>query len=146
MYKYIVLIHVLAATVWTGGQLILSLTVLPKALRNKSLDAIKQFEETYEKVGITALIFQLLTGIYLGFHYMPDFSEWFAFKAPISHMVVTKITLLVITAGMVIRAKVFGFKNVSGNNLKPLAVHIIILTVISVIFVFLGVWYKTGSF
>ncbi len=146
MYKYIVLIHVLAATVWTGGQLILSLTVLPKALKNKSLDAIKQFEESYEKVGITALIFQLLTGIYLGLHYMPDFSEWFAFKAPISHLVVTKITLLVITAGMVIRAKVFGFKNVSGNNLKPLAVHIIVLTVISVVFVFLGVWYKTGSF
>ncbi len=146
MYKYIVLIHVLAATVWTGGLLILSLTVLPKALKNKSLDTIKRFEESYDKAGITALILQLFTGIYLGFHYMPDFSEWFAFKAPISHMVVTKITLLLITAVLVIRAKVFGFKNLSDENMKPLAIHIIILSVIAVIFVFLGVWYKTGSF
>ncbi len=146
MYKYIVLIHILAATIWTGGHLILSLAVLPKAIKNKSLAMLKNFEASFWKIGITALVLQFLTGIFLAFHYMPHFSEWFSFKVPVSHLVVTKLTLLIITAVLVFRAKVSGFKNVSEHNLKPLTIHIIVMTVISVVFVFLGVWYKTGSF
>ncbi len=146
MYKFVVLIHVLSATIWAGGHLILSLSFLPKALKSKSVEIIEQFEKQYEKIGIPALVLQFLTGIYLAFHYMPHFSEWFAFKAPVSHMVVTKLTLLLITVGMILNAKSKISKKSGEKKLKSLSRHIIVVTVISVLFVFLGVWFKTGSY
>ncbi len=37
MYKYIVLVHILAATVWAGGHLILVSTILPEAFKKKKI-------------------------------------------------------------------------------------------------------------
>ncbi len=146
MYKYIVFIHILSATVWTGGHLILSITVLPAALKNKSIDIIKQFGERFDKIGIPALVLQFLTGLYLAYHHLPNVAEWFSFKAPVSHLVVTKLLLLVITAGMILRFKLKVQPKITNNKLKTVKVHIIAVTIISVLFVFLGVWFKTGSF
>jgi uncharacterized membrane protein len=44
MYGMLVLIHVLAATVWTGGHLVLSTVVLPRVLREKDPEALLRFE------------------------------------------------------------------------------------------------------
>ena len=35
MYGWVIFLHVLAATVWTGGHLVLATTVLPRALRER---------------------------------------------------------------------------------------------------------------
>ncbi|MCP4799451.1 MAG: copper resistance protein CopD, partial [bacterium] len=41
LFKFLVAAHVLAATVWTGGQLLLNLRVLPKALQEGSVAQIR---------------------------------------------------------------------------------------------------------
>ena len=43
MYKYILLLHILGATIWTGGHLILSFVILPKALRKRSVEIVNNF-------------------------------------------------------------------------------------------------------
>ena len=50
--------HALAATVWTGGHLVLDLGVLPRALREGRAAPIRAFEETFEPLGLTALAIQ----------------------------------------------------------------------------------------
>ena len=45
LFKILVVLHILGATVWTGGHLILAATVLPQALKHRDPDLIHQFEE-----------------------------------------------------------------------------------------------------
>ena len=65
-FPWLLIVHALAATVWTGGHLVLDLGVLPKALRERSAAAIRSFEETFEPLGLTALAIQVLTGLWMG--------------------------------------------------------------------------------
>ncbi|WP_094556641.1 hypothetical protein [Synechococcus sp. 1G10] len=60
-FPLLVIVHALAATVWTGGHLVLDLGVLPSALRERSAAPIRSFEETFEPLGLTALAIQVLT-------------------------------------------------------------------------------------
>jgi putative copper export protein len=55
VFPPLVIVHALAATVWTGGHLVLDLGVLPRALRAQSAAPIRSLEETFEPLGITAL-------------------------------------------------------------------------------------------
>ena len=49
MYHQIILIiHLLAATIWVGGHLILLLRYVPKALKDKTLDDIAFFRKNFE--------------------------------------------------------------------------------------------------
>ena len=66
VFPLLVIVHALAATVWTGGHLVLDLGVLPRALRAQSAEAIRSFEETFEPLGLTALAIQVVTGVWMG--------------------------------------------------------------------------------
>jgi uncharacterized membrane protein len=63
--KWLVLLHVLGATIWAGGHLILSIAFLPKALKERKLNIILDFEKQYERVGIPALLLQVITGFWM---------------------------------------------------------------------------------
>jgi uncharacterized membrane protein len=55
IFPVLVIVHALAATVWTGGHLVLDLRVLPRALKEQSAQRIRDFEELFEPLGLTAL-------------------------------------------------------------------------------------------
>jgi len=44
MYGIFLFLHILAATVWTGGHLMLATIVLPRVLRERSPDELLRFE------------------------------------------------------------------------------------------------------
>jgi len=44
MYKYIILSHILAATVWVGGHFILVSTILSAVFKRKSIEVLLSFE------------------------------------------------------------------------------------------------------
>ena len=73
VFPLLVIVHALAATVWTGGHLVLDLGVLPRALRAQSAAQIRAFEEVFEPLGLTALAIQVLTGLWMGLIYLPRF-------------------------------------------------------------------------
>ena len=62
VFSVLVIVHALAATVWTGGHLVLDLGVLPKALKLQSADLIRAYEQTFEPLGLGALAIQVATG------------------------------------------------------------------------------------
>ena len=43
MYGTMLLLHILAATIWTGGHLVLALTVLPRVMRERSPSKLLEF-------------------------------------------------------------------------------------------------------
>ena len=62
----LVIVHALAATVWTGGHLVLDLGVLPQAWREQSAQRIRDFEALLEPLGLTALAIQMVSGLWMG--------------------------------------------------------------------------------
>ena len=142
----VLLVHVLAATVWTGGHLVLSLAVLPKALRRRDLAAIQRFESDYEPVGISALAIQVVTGLWLAHRMVPRTSEWFQFADPVARLVGVKLLLLAATLALAADARLRLIPRLSPERLTALAWHIVPVTVFSVLLVLVGVSFRVGWF
>ena len=146
MYPYILLLHVLGAALWTGGHLILALSVLPRALRKKEPDLILEFESAYEKIGIPALIVQVVTGFWLAYRLLPDITLWVNVDDTLSRLILVKITLLVLTLVLAAHARLRIIPRLGVKNLNLLAGHIIAVTILSVLFVAAGLGFRTGGF
>ena len=55
MQAYILTLHILAATVWTGGHLVLAIVILPQILKKRDVKGLMEFETKYESMGMPAL-------------------------------------------------------------------------------------------
>lgn len=146
MYGILLLLHVLAATVWTGGHLVLALTVLPRVLKEQSPAELLRFESAYERIGIPALLVQVATGLWLAHRLVPDVGRWFAFDDPLARLVGVKLVLLAVTMIFAVDARLRIIPRLSENNLASLAWHIVPVTMIAVLFVVVGVAFRTGWF
>lgn len=144
MYGLMLFLHVLGATIWTGGHIVLSVAVLPKVLKERSPERLLSFESAYEKIGIPALVVQIVTGIFLAHRILPDVSTWLDFSNPVTHALALKFVLLALTLGFAIDARVRVIPNLDQDNLPAMAWHIVPVTIFSILFVFAGVSFRTG--
>lgn len=146
MYSFLLILHILGATVWTGGHIVLALAILPYVLRNKDVNFLKTFESLYEKVGIPSLVIQVVTGFMLTAYYISyDFS--LITQSPALHTIfLTKFGLLALIILFAFHARVRIIPNLNENNLIALALHIIPVTIISILFVLAGAGFKLGWF
>jgi putative copper export protein len=146
MYGVVLLLHVLGATVWTGGHLVLALAILPRVLKERSVSELLRFESAYERIGLPALLIQVVTGLWLAHQLIPNASRWFAFDDPVSRLIGAKLILLAVTIvfAMDARLRIIPRLSESEENLTSLAWHIVPVTVVSVLFVVVGVSFRTG--
>ncbi|UCF40688.1 MAG: CopD family protein [Gemmatimonadota bacterium] len=145
MYQAIVVLHVLGATIWTGGHLVLAVTVLPRALKARDPAIVQQFEGGYERLGIPALVLQLLTGLWLAYRLLPDPAAWFGFDSPAAAHIFAKLFLLGCTLALALHARLRVVPRLNAERLPTLAAHIILVTILSVLFVIVGVGFRTGG-
>ncbi len=145
MIKLALILHLLGATVWTGGHLVLAIGFLPKALRDKDPRVIQDFESRFERIGIPALILQVVTGLLLAYNYLPDISKWFSFETHVASHIFVKLVLLVLTLILALDARLRVIPRLSASNLTSMALHIWAVTLISVLFVAVGVGIRTGG-
>jgi putative copper export protein len=146
MFGFILLLHLLGATVWTGGHLILATVVLPRALKHRDVEGIRNFENAYEKIGIPSLVVQIASGLWLAHRMLPDLSLWFQWHNPIARLILLKLFLLTLTALFALDARLRVIPRLGSDNLQSLAWHIIPVTILSVLFVVVGVSFRTGWF
>jgi putative copper export protein len=145
MYQLMLILHVLGATIWTGGHLVLAITILPQALRRRDAELIRGFESRYERIGIPALLVQVVTGIWLAYRMLPDPGAWFGFESSAASHISVKLLLLLLTVVFAIDARVRIIPRLSAETLPSLAWHIIPVTIFSVLFVVVGVGVGTGG-
>lgn len=145
MYKLILMLHVIGATIWTGGHLVLAFGILPGALRRRSLEQIQQFETSFERIGLPALVAQVLTGLWLAHYFLPDASAWRNWASPLTQLIAFKLILLTVTLGLAIDARLRLIPRLDESRLPSLAWHIVGVTVLSVLFVIAGVSFRTGG-
>lgn len=144
LYGLLIVLHLLGASVWVGGHLVLACSVLPKALRTRDADAVRRYEEGYERVGIPALIVQVITGIWLSHMKLPDPSMWFDFSNPVGRLIGIKLILLAATIGLALDARLRIIPKLKNDNLVSLAWHIVPVTLVAVLFLVVGASFRIG--
>lgn len=144
MYGAMLLAHLLAAAVWTGGHLVLALAVLPRVLAQRAPAELSRFESAYERIGLPALLIQVATGLWLAHQMVPDASRWLDPGDPVGRLVGAKLALLAITVGFAAHARLRIVPRLSEENLTAMAWHIVPVTLVSVLFVVVGVSFRVG--
>ena len=144
-FPLLVIVHALAATVWTGGHLVLDLGVLPRSLRDRSAAQIRAFEEALKPLGLTALSIQVITGLMMGWIYLPSFRGLLYPANPIGMLVGVKLLLLAGTAALAVHARLRLIPNLNDDNLSGLAWHIRGITALAIAFVVVGALIRFGG-
>lgn len=145
MYTWILLLHLLGAAVWTGGHLVLALGLLPQALKARDPQRLLAFERVYERIGLPALLLQIVTGLWLAARLLPP-GLWLADGGLVGRLIVAKLLLLAATAALALHARLRLIPGLTAARLPLLAWHIAGVTAFSVLFVAVGVAFRTGGF
>lgn len=144
MYGALLFFHILAATVWAGGHIVLSTLILPKVLRTGAVAELLEFESKYERVGMPALLIQIITGFGLAFYKLPNISDWFDVTSGSSMPILAKMSLLTLTFCFALNARFRVIPKLNADTLNLMAFHIVSVTLLSILFVFVGVSFRTG--
>jgi putative copper export protein len=143
--KLILFLHLLGAAVWVGGHLVLALTILPQALRLRDPAPVHAFEDRYERLGVPALVLQVLTGVWLAYRWLPDVGAWFGFGSTPATVIFVKLVLLALTLALALHARLRIVPRLSAQTLPVLAVHVVLVTAIGVVLVYAGLAFRTGG-
>ena len=131
----------IGACVWVGGHLVLAISVLPKALKEKNPDVVRTFEEIFEKIGIPSLILQVVTGIWIAHLYI-GVHNFFSFENTAFTHVSVKIILLIATLLLAAHARLVIIPKLNADNLFSLMLHIIAVTIIAIAMLFTGLNFR----
>jgi putative copper export protein len=137
-------LHVLGACIWVGGHIALAVAVLPRALRDRRAAIILDFERGYERVGLPALLMQVVTGVWLAALRLGPFSEWLAAN-PLARVAQVKLLLLAGTVGLALHARLKLIPRLTDDTLRGLAAHIVGVTILAVGFTVAGVLFRVGG-
>ena len=96
--------------------------------------------------GTPAYLFvvQIITGLMLAYRMLPDISLWFDMSIPIAHGIMVKLILLGLTFIFALDARLRVIPKLSESNLNDMALHIIPVTLFSILFVIAGVSFRAG--
>ena len=148
MHHIYLIIHLIAATIWVGGHLVLAFGFLPKALKNNDFSYIDRFEKTYEPIGMPSLVLLVITGILMAYDFGQGVSKWFSFSNPIETVISLKLLGLLISVCFAISAQTRVLPQLKKGNIKKLpemAVHIICVTIIGVLLLIFGSFVRYGG-
>lgn len=145
MHHILLIFHLLAATIWVGGHLFLSIRFLPQSLKMKDASIIKMFKDKFEPIGLPSLLILLITGILMAYDYDVTFTKWFSFSNAIEKIVSIKLILLFSTLILAVNAQLFVFPKLTSEKLIPAAVQIISVTLIGVAMLVLGSFVRIGG-
>ena len=135
--------HLLGASVWIGGHLVLALGILPGALRRRDVQAIRNFEQVFEKIGLPALLLQVVTGLWLASLWLPH-SLWLG-DSPQAALIQAKLGLLALTAALGVHARLVLIPRLSAERLPALGWHIALITLSALAFAWVGSGFRFGG-
>ncbi|WP_282787980.1 copper resistance protein CopD [Flavobacterium croceum] len=145
LHQLILIIHLLAATIWVGGHLILLLRYVPKAIKNKSLEELSAFRKNFEPVGMPSLFILIVTGIIMAYNYNVTIEKWFLFENAIEKIVSIKLILLFVSLTLAFITIKFVLPSI--DKLSPFLLYFIIflVTTIAVMMLILGSLVRVGG-
>jgi len=144
IYGALIVLHLLAACVWLGGHVVLAALLFGSALDGRNPDTTYRIESLYDKLGMSALLGLIMTGLLLAYLHLPDFSKWLAFDSPMGRLIGVKLILLVVTLSLALDLRGRMFARVGSAGLASLRLHIVLITLVSAASVFMGASFRIG--
>ncbi len=144
-HHLLLIFHLLGATIWVGGHLVLCIGILPEVLQKKSPEILLNFEKKFEKIGMPALLIMVISGIWMSYQLGVTFQDWFHFENPVETVVSLKLGLIFLTILFALSAQIFVLPKLSPKNLNVMAFHIISVTLIGVTMLVLGSFVRYGG-
>lgn len=140
----LLLVHLLGAAVWTGGHLVLTFAVLPRALAERDPAVVTAFEDRFERLGLPALALQTITGLLLAHRWLGGLDHLFD-GGGTARAILVKLGLLVVTIVLAAHARFRLIPTLSPATLGRLAWHIRLVTAVAVLFVVVGASVRSGG-
>ena len=144
-HQIILIIHLLAASIWVGGHLFLILRILPETLQQKDISILCDFRLKFGKIVMPSFFILVVTGILLAYDYNVPISDWFSFSNPIEKIISIKLLLLFTSLSLAVHAQKVVFPKLTFNRMLPAIVEIIIVTLIAVSMLILGSLVRVGG-
>lgn len=145
LHHILLIIHLIAATIWIGGHLTLSIVFLPVALRKKEPLIILNFEKKFEPLGISSLITLIITGIWMAYDFGITYQSWFYFSGSLEKVVSIKLVLLMLTFVLALYTQIYVIPNLNKYNLNKIVFSIISVTAIGLSMLILGSTIRYGG-
>ncbi|VFT29787.1 copper transporter [Pseudomonas aeruginosa] len=105
--------------------------------------AIRAFEQVYERIGIPALLLQVVSGLWLASLWLP-FDHWFG-ATSVARALQLKLLLLAATAALGVHARLRLIPNLDAESLPKLGWHIAAITLVGLGFVAVGQSFRFGG-
>jgi putative copper export protein len=140
----LVILHILGASIWIGGMLIMALGVLPKAKKAKDAILLKNYEGSFHILGMIALTIQFLTGFRLAMIYAGGMKGLFDFSNHLAVLFIWKLVLILITMGLFVVFKKKTLSVIDNSNISSASTLIWVLTLISITLMVLGLGFSRG--
>lgn len=133
--------------VWVGGHLYLAVCVLPSILRNNDVERLLKFEKSFEPLGMSALLFLVITGVWMSVQFGISWGKWFTFSSSMERVVSIKLILLFATFLLALSAQIRVFPKLKNgvNKLPEMTFHIIMVTLLGVAMLVLGSFLRYGG-
>ncbi|MBE8724349.1 copper resistance protein CopD [Flavobacterium hungaricum] len=145
LHHLILIFHLIAATIWVGGHLLLSICYLPEALKKKDPQIILHFERKFEKLGMSSLFVLICSGIWMAYDFGVSYQTWFSFSGGFEKVISIKLLLLFLTFIFALCAQLYFIPKLNPNNIKNMAFVIISVTTIGVAMLVLGSTLRYGG-
>ncbi len=149
MMFWLLFLHIVGASIWVGGHLYLITIIVPQALRHQDSTHLLKFEAGFERLGMTALVLQVVTGLIMAKLYLGTWAELLNHKNQLAALISMKLLWLglsivtALSAQLIVIPKVK--KNPSDARLRRLFIlHIMLIGLLSLIFVATGVLFRVG--
>ena len=144
IYGSLIVLHLLGACIWVGGHFLLAVLVLPQARKRGDAALSHRMEAAYASVGIPALLLEVSTGLLLAYLHLPDLAAWLDFSNPMGRLVGIKVILLLLTLVLGLDVRFRLFSKIESEGIEALKAHVILITFLSVLMVFVGASFRIG--
>lgn len=145
LHHFVLIIHLLAATIWVGGHLLLAICYLPTALKKNDPGIILNFEKKFETLGMCSLVLLIMSGTWMAYDFGITLKTWFNFSNGFETVVSIKLILLFCTFICAVIAQSYIIPNLNKNNLNRIAIIILIVTLIGIAMLVLGSTLRYGG-
>lgn len=144
IYGSLIVLHLIASSVWVGVQVVLTFSILPQGVKERDESTLYRIGAVYSSVGIPALLFSVMTGLILSYLHLPDFSSWLDFDNPMGRLIGMKVSLLVLMLVLGLDLRFRLFPKMGSTGLGVMKRHMALLTVVSVLLVVVGASFRIG--
>lgn len=135
-------LHLVAASLWFGGVLVLALAVLPTLWRRDGSPTLPAIVLAIDRVNLAALGTLLATGYLLAWHWLPDAASWFQSDLRQADLIQLKWLLLIAAAALAGWARIYLLPTWTPSRRLALTVYVVGNVAIGLAMAWLGTRFR----